>query len=450
MRFLMLLVASVSWLPSSGLGQNDAPVRPDAKTMLWSLETQSPSFGSGAVADLDGDGKLEIVFGCYFRDETLRCLDAKSGKVLWSKKSAGGPLDASVLVVDLDGKKGLETVFADSAHGKVWCLDARGGELWIYQGPSGTDSPPAAADMDGDGDLEVVYGTMKVRGKEGRVVQLDGKTGKELWTVEIPGHVQSEPGLVDLDDDGHLDVLVTNWMGDGMLRALNGKTGKELWRFETGDWIYHGISAADLDGDQAPEILVTDRAGTVTLLEGESGVVAWQVQLNNEAKGMVFGPTTLVDSDGEGALEIVVCGRNLHVLDAKGKLRWEKSFGYRSMARGVSAADVDGDGNQDLVFGEGQNLRALRAKDGEQLWAWDLGDPDKPGDHIDHAPLLADFDGDGFLDVFVVIGRGRSGEEAKNNRGRAWALHAGKGKASPTNTWTTFRGSNRRLGHRLP
>ena len=362
---------------------------------------------SGVLQDLDGDGYDDAIYGCQL-GESLEIYWGNAAGILGDPFS----LDAGRVSphmgfgdVDEDGYKDI--VVAVQGMGPPYTDRLR----TFFGGPS--RSFPRQAD-----------------------VMLDGNPRTMV--------------LADLDHDGHLDVLVTNWMGDGMLRALNGKTGKELWRFETGDWIYHGISAADLDGDQAPEILVTDRAGTVTLLEGESGVVAWQVQLNNEAKGMVFGPTTLVDSDGEGALEIVVCGRNLHVLDAKGKLRWEKSFGYRSMARGVSAADVDGDGNQDLVFGEGQNLRALRAKDGEQLWAWDLGDPDKPGDHIDHAPLLADFDGDGFLDVFVVIGRGRSGEEAKNNRGRAWALHAGKGKASPTNTWTTFRGSNRRLGHRLP
>ena len=287
---------------------------------------------------------------------------------------------------------------------------------------------------------------MKTRDGEGRVVCLEGASGKERWAVKVPGHIQSEPALVDLDGDEHLDVLVTNWMGDGKLRALKGSDGSALWGYETADWIYHGVSVSDFDGDARPEIVVTDRAGKVSMLEGESGAVVWTQQLESEAPGMVFGPSSLVDADGEGPLEIVLCGRHVHLLDATGKLRWRREFGFRSIARGASVADVDGDGAADLVFGETSNLRAIRARDGQDIWAFDLSDPKRPENELNHAPLLDDFDGDGFLDVFVVIGRGRSGESEAENHGRAWALRAGRGKAVSGNVWRNFRGSNRRLG----
>ena len=40
-----------------------APRGPDPSVVIWSVATDSPSFGSGAVADLDGDGCPEVVFG---------------------------------------------------------------------------------------------------------------------------------------------------------------------------------------------------------------------------------------------------------------------------------------------------------------------------------------------------------------------------------------------------
>lgn len=33
-------------------------------TVKWSFNTKDASFGQSASADIDGDGKLEIVFGC--------------------------------------------------------------------------------------------------------------------------------------------------------------------------------------------------------------------------------------------------------------------------------------------------------------------------------------------------------------------------------------------------
>ena len=36
---------------------------------------------------------------------------------------------------------------------------------------------------------------------DGRLCVLEGATGKSVWTVPIPGHVQSEPAICDLDGD---------------------------------------------------------------------------------------------------------------------------------------------------------------------------------------------------------------------------------------------------------
>ena len=55
---------------------------------------------------------------------------------------------------------------------------------------------------------------------------------------------------------------------------------------------------------------------------------------------------------------------------------------------------------------------------------------------------MADFDGDGTLDVFFVVGKGTSDESRPQNYGRAYALQAGRGKGR----WDTFRGNLQRTG----
>lgn len=453
-----LLLAAVSGgVPGDAVGDEQetrsaasAPTSQGSR-IIWSVATQAPSFGSAAAGDIDGDGKPEIVFGTYFNDEHVYALNGEDGSLAWKFKSQGGPIDTSVLIFDVNGDRKPEIIFGDSAYGTLFCLNGQGQPVWEFKGQSGTDSPAAAADMDGDGDVEVVYGTMKSRkAGTGFVNVLDGKTGTPVWSAAVPGHVQSEPGLVDVNGDGVLDVLVTNWMGDNHLRALNGKDGSELWKFETGDWVYHGVSFADFDRDGKPEIIVADRKGAVWMLAGESGEVVWKAALQGEREGSVFGPTSLVDCERDGVPEIVVCGQHLHLLDAAGRLRWRNEYGPRSIARGVAVSDVDGDGVDDLAFGQGTTLRIVRADSGKELSAIDLRTGEDWQEHIDHAPLVLDLDGDGVLDVFVVAGLGRSGDTQKQNFGRAVAIRAGKGRAGKSGQWLMFRGGPRHSGARQP
>ncbi|MBN2491606.1 MAG: VCBS repeat-containing protein [Planctomycetes bacterium] len=420
---------------------------------LWTFDTRAPSFGSGAAGDIDGDGKPEVVFGTYFNGEHVYALNGEDGSLAWKFKSRGGPIDTSILIHDVNGDQKLEVIFGDSARGVLFCLDGAGKEVWTFQGQSGTDSPAAAADLDGDGTVEVVYGTMKVRRGGARVNVLAGKTGQLVWSVEVPGHVQSEPGLVDVNGDGVLDVLVTSWRGDDRLRALSGKDGTELWHFEVGDWVYHGVSFHDFDRDRRPEIVVADRKGSVWLLAGETGKPVWKAGIEGEKPGQVFGPTTLVDSNGNGVPEIAVAGRNLHLLDARtGKVRWRTNLpGKTTIMRGAATADVNGDGKPELVFAQDRTVYVLAAATGKILWTRSVAVRNDPQEYIKSAPLLVDLDGDGRLDIFMVTGRadGRR-PQREQNYGQAFALRGGAPRAGQALPWLTFRGSPRRGGQVLP
>lgn len=438
--------------------------------ILWSVALKAPSFGSAAADDIDGDGKPEIVFGTYYNDEHVYALNGEDGSLAWTFKSEGGPIDTSVLIADVNGDRRPEVIFGDSQTGTLFCLDGAGQVVWKFKGQSGTDSPAAAADLDGDGKVEVVYGTMNARGGDGHVNVLDGRSGALLWTARVPGHVQSEPALVDLNGDRTLDVIVTNWMGDQKVRALDGKDGRELWAFPVGDSIYHGVSIVRRAG--GPGVIVADRRGTVWLLAGRDGSAVWTCKLEGEREGSVFAPTTLVETrrtvperaletlprplpekeGGEGGQRaIAVFGLHVHLIDADGKLRWRRETpnAYRSIARGAAAADLDGDGCDELVFGQGRTLRVIRGDTGADVLSVDLKLRDDPFEDHDHAPLILDLDGDGALDVFTVHGRGVSDSEhgkQRDNYGQATAIHTGIRGGNAKAAWRTFRGGGRRLG----
>ncbi len=404
--------------------------------VLWKVDLSSASYGGGAVADLDGTGELAIVFGTYFNDEHLYAVRAKDGVVLWRFKSEGGPFDASVALADLNGDGKIEVLAADSSTGTLFCLNGAGHVNWKVKLPNSTDSPPSVADLDGDGTPEIVVGTMSLADKHGRVVVLDSKTRAEKWNVKIPGHVQSEPALVDLNGDMILDVIVTTWRGDKSVHALDGRDGRELWRHKMDGDMYHGVSVFEHDGVR---IVATSIAGDVCLLDAK-GDLLW----SKMPGGYLFAPTTVADLDADGSPEIIVASGRVHVFDVSGSERW-KTEQFGSIGRGVAVADADGDGRLDLFFGASdRKFRVLDGPSGRAIWTFDATVQGHVYEWLDGAPLIGDFDADGTLDVFFVAGKGTSDDTKSKNYGRAYALRCGKGNG----TWPMFRGNLRRTGTR--
>lgn len=409
--------------------------------VMWQLDMTSDLKGSGAIADVDGDGKLEVIFGSYYNDTHLYCVEAATGTVKWKHKSNGGPLDASVAIDDIDGDGKPEILCADSAYGKLYILGGKAELRGTIDLPSGTDSPPAIADLDGDGAKEIVVGTMwKGRDRKGWVCCYNGKTRAPVWQRELPGCIQSEPCLVELDGDKVLDVLVTSWRGDRNVTALNGKDGSVLWTFQTAGTdksmgMYHGIA---LGSGPKPRIYVNTTEGDVYSLN-RAGKQIWHRHFDD----YLFSPMTIADINADRADELIFGGRQtLYVLANDGETLWTRPLDS-ALDRGVALADADGDGDEDVVFHDKTVLLARDARTGDETLRFDAKFGKGRWEEISSAPLLADFDGDGLLDAFLVCGHGTSENEARDNYGRAYAVRLkGQGKA-----WKTFRGSLRRTGN---
>jgi len=441
---VVVLLTAAGWDHQEGGSDAGQP------KLLWKLDLNSPSYGSGAFGDIDGDGKPEIVFGTYFNDEHLYAVNAEDGTLLWKHKSDGGPFDASIAIIDLDGDAKPEILAADSAHGNLRCLSGEGKEIWRVKLASGTDSPPAVADLDGDGVLEIVVGTMWKANGEGDVTVYRADNRKVVWQRSFKGCVQSEPCLVDLDGDKTLDVIVTSWRGDNAVHAYSGKDGHDLWRFGTmgeGDTpddhmgLYHGVSAGALrKGGEVRIVFGTcsSKRGTLFVLD-RRGKLVWKKPLNE----YLFAPTVIADLDGDGHREIVAHGmESTFAFTAEGKPLWKSE---RGSTRGAAVADLDGDGDLDLVLGaKGCKVVGLEGSTGKLLWSHNAASRRHPLEQADSGPLVGDFDGDGTLDVFAVSGKGTSDATKGENFGRAFVLRIGKGAG----TWDTFRGSLKRNGVR--
>ncbi len=429
---VVVVLLGLSSVGNSYLSVDENHSSPKGAQILWWYQLDAPSFGSSAVGDIDEDGFLEIVFGTYFNDEHVYALNAEDGSLLWSFDT-GGCNDASPVIADVDLDGHLEVIIPASSPSMVYCFNGASGAVeWSrWTGSSNCiDSPPAVADVDNDDKPEVLLGTFY-----GNVFCLNGEDGSICWQKNLGSNsfIQSEPAVLDVNGDSQLDVVVAQWLGDCRVYALWGNNGSILWYSDVpSDSMYHGCSYADLDEDGKPELVIGSYDSHVYVFNAEDGSLLWQYI----TPYYVGAPTSIGDLNNDEHLEIVFVSYNmLGVLSHTGSLLWSVTTGG-NMFRGAALSDIDGDGTLDVVFGsEDGILRALRGNNGQMLWSIDLESQYGMVYQIDHVPVIADLDNDGYLDVFVIGGYGTSDPET-NNHGRAYALTAGDGSGPG---WPMFR-----------
>jgi len=423
-------------------------------SFLWSFDTKDASFGQTAAGDIDGDGKLELVFGCYRNDSSVYALNAEDGSLLWKYSTrwpgAHGCNDVAPLIADVNDDGSMEVIVPSSCNPTTFCFDGKTGAVLWSTRTRGSDSPPTIADIDKDDTLEILHGEFG-----GYVICLNAVTGMVEWelAVDVNSWIQTAPTLLDADGDGELDFVVATWNaveGDtNTVRAYRCIDRTLLWSRPLDKYVYHGTAVADLDKDGKAELALGDYTGKLSVLNAEDGSELWTVP--SAGNGHYIGaPVSIADLDGDGWCEVVyVSWYKLFAYTHDGDMFWEYDIpGYANAFRGAALTDVDGDDLPDAVFGTGKGkLIAVSGINGDELWSIDLAaDYGDERFTLDHAPVIADFDGDDDLDVFIVGGHAQY-PEIENGFGRAYAYDIGRGAGPP---WLMFQQNVRRTSSLCP
>lgn len=118
-------------------------------------------FSSPVLGDLDGDGRLEIAIGSGQFDGSgfVSVVDGQGRLLPGWPVATEVAVAASAALADLDGDRRLEVIVPDLRGGlHVWQAAGRSLGGWPYDLGGGTQAAPVVADLDGDGTLEIVIG----------------------------------------------------------------------------------------------------------------------------------------------------------------------------------------------------------------------------------------------------------------------------------------------------
>lgn len=314
-------------------------------------ETAGDRFGFSVAdaGDVNGDGVSDLVVGAPFHTGPA---GVRSGKVYVYSGAPGHP---------------LLRVFFGRLPGDFFGTAVAG-----------------AGDVDEDGFADLVVGAPLERIglalTSGRAFVFSGRSGTLLHTLDEEegasrffGHSVASAG--DMDGDGCADVAVGGH-GHGYFPAypeseeivsvFSGRTGQRITTFFEGDWSFRNdrvsiAPAGDVDGDGRDEIVVSfSEINTVRLYKTDGQVLK---EWSGDRESAFGRAVATADVDGDGIRDIAVGapfdGRpvptgNVSVFrGSDGTLLWshegeiaEGRFGWD-----LSFADVDGDGDPDLLVG---------------------------------------------------------------------------------------------------
>ena len=370
------------------------------------------------TGDVNGDGRLEIA---CIADASLTVYDV-SGTPLWT---AGLPYTINNVVLDdLDGNGHPDVVICGRGSTSAYHVRAyRGSDgqplKTIPVDVAGDESVSLCGvyDLRGDGHLEVVL--ERSSGYELRRRGLwvyDYDAASELWGYCIgPGTSDRDVIVADINGDGQLELLMGSSAVHNGCYSCNGfddcsswlfcfrHNGTLLWATQLNDWVT-AASLADIDGDGVKELLVFQGGEFYSThhraayeLRGTDGTI---LQTWNGPAGKGLYSRAVGNLRTDAGLEIVLCGTwptqgtdEIDIVSSDFRLLTSRPLGS-SHNRAWVIADVDGDGQNEVYVSEGATLWAL---DGtlNSLRSWTY--PQNVSDAI-----VSDVDADGMLELLIA------------------------------------------------
>jgi len=356
-----------------------------------------------AFGDVDGDGDPDLLWGDFFEQGLL--LLANQGQQCrfpdFQHPPEQFPSTPALLTSgynapslgDLDGDGDLDLVMGviggafgpnrTSVENLYHVVQVRRG-VWEVRTSRllptidvGSEAVPTLADLDGDGDLDLLVGN--------RIVQGDGEQGTLTWfenvgsrtapsfrdrgPLDLPTEFNPSAAVADLDGDGLPDLVVGTWRDRVQWFRNGGTRTAPRWTLADSALVLltRGSNSVptlgDLDGDGDLDLLVGEASGQLNLYRNDGTRTAPKfVLVSDTFQDIDIGrraSPTLVDLDGTGRLDLVIGTeegelQRWRAVGAKGEIRFARDTTFAvPVHRNAAPAfgDLHGNGKLGLMVG---------------------------------------------------------------------------------------------------
>ena len=419
--------------------ENDGNANPS-----WSasdIYTEAEGAESVFAADMDNDGDMDIVSVTY-QGSTLAWYENDGAEdPSWTVSTIAGDVSygKGVFVEDIDNDGDMDIVTASLVEDKIALYVNDGASDPTWAGSTIATSADGAidvfvADMDNDGDMDV----LSASNEDDAIAWYENTadfTFEPWWTAsDIATSVDGVQSVfaADMDNDGDMDILSASRHDDTIAWYENNNGDGSSWTaadIDTNADGAYSVFAADMDGDGDLDIISASE---------NDDTIAWYVNDGNENPSWTTSIITIdadgarsvfaADMDGDGDLDIVSAST------WDDTIAWYENSGGATPtftasniatnadgAEHVFVADMDDDGDMDILSAEyGDDTIAWYENNGAANPSWSASNIATNADGA-NCVFAADMDNDGDLDIISA---------SRNDNTIAW--YENDGNANPS------------------
>ena len=342
--------------------------------------SSSPGVGNDprtvAAADVNGDGKMDLISANYYGSSLSVLTNNGSGGFVLSGTYTVGTYPLEVVSADVNGDGNVDLICANSANtdSTLSVLTNNGSGGFVLSGTYSVGTGPysvAAVDVNADGKVDLVtanWGSAGV-GNTLTVLTNNGSGGFVFASTLTVGHGPVWVAAADVNGDGKVDLISANWGSSGQqgntLTVLtnNGNGGFVLASSPVVGSGPYMVTAADVNGDGKVDLITANwgaagEGNTLTVLTNSGSGIFGSNATVNVGTGSIAVAAADVNEDGKvDLISANYYSNSLSVLtnNGNGGFVLATNLSAGGNPNSVTAADVNGDGKVDLISPLGPN-----------------------------------------------------------------------------------------------